>query len=63
MATTRDARAKKAATMARTVVMVSTSDKTEWVAECRLTHGLIPWPCRRWTEAGMSMLFSEIGKI
>jgi hypothetical protein len=31
-----------AATMAGTVVMVLASDKTERVAGCRLTHGLIP---------------------
>jgi hypothetical protein len=49
--------------MARTVVMVSAGDGTERVAGCRLTHGPIPEPCRRWTEAGMSMLSSEIGKI
>ena len=57
MATTRDARAKMAATVARTVVMVSASDKTERVAGCRLTQGPTPWSCRRWTEAGMSMLY------
>ena len=57
MTTTRDARAKMAAIMARAVVMLSASGKTERVAECSLTHGPVPWPYRRWTQAGMSMLY------
>ena len=57
MTTTRDAKAKMAATMARAVVMVPASDKTERVAGCRLTHGPIPWASRRWTGAGVSILY------
>jgi hypothetical protein len=63
MATTRDARAKMATTVARMVFMVSAGDEAERVAKCRLTHGPTSWPCRHRTEAGMSMLSSEIGKV
>jgi hypothetical protein len=52
-----------AAAMVRTVIKMLAGDETERVAGCRLTHGPILWLCRCWTEAGMSMLSSEIGKI
>jgi hypothetical protein len=42
----KEARAKMAATMARTIFMVSAGDETERVARCRLAHGPMPWPCR-----------------